>query len=256
MGRVGGSPFNPLTAGGQTIVGGYGTPLSYANRALLSLGAVLTASTGGAQGTRPPSKAIDGIDGGDALDSYQSINSLPVPVLDLNLGLPRRIGRIRLHQYTDPDYRTTAYDIYSADAAAGPWTLRHQWPGPSLVDNTITFGAPITAQFWRVDPVTGGTNSWIVVTLEAQEVTTVGAGNQLPLAPPASPLAHFLYDLSAGVPAWHAPELAEADLGATIGEANNAASATLMATKAEHDATRAKVNALIAKLELAGTLAP
>lgn len=50
------------------------------------------------------------------------------------------------------------------------------------------------------------------------------------------------------------PLQAVADLGATVGEANNAASATLMATKAEHDETRARLNALLDKLRDAQTI--
>lgn len=45
------------------------------------------------------------------------------------------------------------------------------------------------------------------------------------------------------------------DLGATTGEANNANSTTAMATKAELDETRAKLNDLLAKLRDAGLLA-
>lgn len=41
-----------------------------------------------------------------------------------------------------------------------------------------------------------------------------------------------------------------ADLGATTGEANNAASATLIATKLELDGTNASINATLAKLRL------
>jgi hypothetical protein len=44
------------------------------------------------------------------------------------------------------------------------------------------------------------------------------------------------------------------DLGATTGEANNANNSTLMATKAELDETRAKVNELLAALRDAGLI--
>lgn len=53
-----------------------------------------------------------------------------------------------------------------------------------------------------------------------------------------------------------AASTAVADLGATVGEANNAASATLVATKAEHDATRSTINALLASLRASGLLRP
>ena len=251
MGRVSGAPVNVYTGLGDLAYGGAGTPTGYRNR--------LTAADGATD--YPAGHLIFGAGGSAALmdgDPNTTKDSANVPgdhAYALDLIVPRRIGRLRLN-HGSPGSWATAWKLQSSSDGAA-WVDRYvSAAGVDGDTGYLDLPTPISARYWRLWAATlTPADSWRLKDLQLLEVTTVGAGNPTRLAPPAERRV-LAYEPSGGVPEWQARGAAIADLGATVGEANNAASATLMATKAEHDATRATVNSLIARLEGAGILAP
>lgn len=250
MVRVSSVAVRAMTALGDLEYGGAGSPVSYVNAArdgqpVAYFGGAF--SWGGAGAL---------FDGSYAVTEY-GYNA--ARVLGLNLNIPRRIGRYRFVQ-GNGDAHATSWVLESADAEAGPYTVRHT-QAAEATDVQAVLAAPVTARYWRVRATAMshggllGGGSWLAAELELDEVTTVGAGQPARLAPP--PERRILgYDPSAGVPQWAAPGAAEADLAAAPGIAVNDASATLVVLKSEHDLTIAKLNAIIAKLEALGILAP
>lgn len=273
MGRVGGAAFNPMDAPGELTYGGAGTPTGYvdllAGLSGAGSGGTVLSTSAGAGGWQA------GWTNGTPADGSGGPTWASGAWLKADFGAGVRVARFR---YTGDAWQNNGPDtdliLESSDDNA-TWVTRWQMsvdgPAWSTVLDTGTgwaFGdyrdtgliqlpQPITARYWRIRGLGGGGgNPWGIGIVQLDRVATVGAGNLTVLDPPPTAPRVLTYDGPAGAPKWAAPQAAEADLGATAGIAVNDASATLVATKAEHDATRAKVNALITKLEAAGILAP
>lgn len=243
MVRVSSVAVNPLTSLGDLAYGGAGSPVGYTPRMVPGV------TLAGSGITSDLANLVDGNDSsetgfGDFAGQWYRADFL----------VPRRIGRYRVRQAASTSNRWASdMRLQSSDDAA-TWVDRMALVGAAQEFSGL-LPAPISARYWRVLVVTAGPWEHALSAWELDEVTTVGAGNATRLAPPAERRV-FGFDPSAGVPEWQARGGAIADLGATAGEANNAASATLVATKAEHDATRTQVNAILAALRDRGILTP
>lgn len=295
MGRVGGAAFNPLTAPGQLIFGGAGTPTGYTQLTspLVTPAVGLTIGNAG-NGSQP--WPWDGL--GDPGPDWQAFTggSLAGAVVAVDLGADRAIGKLRFVQQANAAYRSTSWKLQWADVPGdqsnylnsnGTWYDAYEWTGGSVADTgEIVLPVPFTHRYWRIQnltPLTGST--WWPEDIYLWAVTTVGAGNQLALA--AGDEGDHLRFM-AGAPFWDGPEPAEADVAALaaavaaapaayvgvdvaaagpaqvalLSELNNLRTVVVnLTTDRDNERARltdliAKVNALIAKLEAHGTLAP
>ena len=273
MGRVSGVASLGLTAAGDLVYGGAGTPTGFAD-VLAGLsgagaGSVVLSTSSGAGGW-----AAGWTDGSPIAGSGGGCTWGSGAWLKADLGAGVRIGRFRMTWdawgNNGPD---TDLILESSDDNA-TWTTRWQWtvdgPVPALVLDTgtgWTFGdyrdtgvielpQPITARYWRFRGLGGGGgNPWTCGVVQLDEVETVGAGNPERLAAPATSPRLLAYDGSAGAPAWKAPAAANADTAAGAGIAVNDASATLVTRLTEHNALVTEVNELKATLRAFGILA-
>lgn len=286
MGRVGGSSFNPLTAPGQMVYGGAGTPTGYTDL-LAGLsgaggGSTVLSSSAGAGGWH-----AGWTDGTPKAGSPSSFSVADGVWLRADFGAGKRIARFTL---TQDQWANNAPDLDVALESSDDnvtWVRRWQrtvdGPAPTVRNDgsgwanpatnyqdygTIDLPTPITARYWRLFAVDcgGGGNPWTIGQFSLWEVVTVGSGNQEVLDPPVTSPRLLAYDGPAGAPAWKAPGAANADTAATpaasVGIAVNDASATLVPTRTEHEALRAaagtleaEVNQLKALLRAFGILA-
>lgn len=247
---------NPLTSAGDLLIGGGGTVTGFTRALVNPANPSRTTYLNAAGATVAAVHAI--ADDNDATQEQPGTGGTFGWSAVLDLTDAARIGRYRFLQLAAAGQKATQYDLQSADALAGPWTTRHSHAGAVTNDpddRTFDLAVAATARFWRIIIRAGAANgSWSMAEFQLWAVTTVGAGNQTRLAAPVDK-RHLTYDVANSTPTWEAPGATIADLGATVGEANNAASSTLVATKAEHDATRTAFNTLLARLEAAGILA-
>lgn len=288
MGRVGGVSANPMTGLGDVLYGGGGSITGQVNVATPALGVTVT---GQRAGTSPFgtgfANAIDGSNATAALMGNGGADKRWV----VDLQSAKRIGAYRVVQSANAAEREPAVQLDSGSVGGGwsdPFTRRDSSLVATFLDSgIITLPAPITARWWRLTNIGGGANwDWGLAEIELFEVTTVGAGNQLRLAPPAERRI-FAFEPDAGVPEWQARQAAEADVAALaaavagapaayvgVDVANagpaqvallselNDLRAVVVALTTDRDNERTavaalvtKLNAIIAKLEAAAVLA-
>ena len=261
MPHVSATSVRAMTSQGDLEYGGGGSVTGYgANAARIPQVAGVTPYANGAAnpGGAYPANAFDGggewrvYDGDDNTEGQQ--NGFAGSTRAVDLGTAQRIGKYRVRNSATANRQSRSLRLeYSTGDMSGPWfTADFSLTAQFLDSGQITF-TPIRARYWRLYLVTAGPWDWGLSAFELYPVTTVGAGNPTRLAGPAvrSPL---IYDPAAGVPLWGSQAAAIADKGANVGEANNAASGTLMATKAELDATDAKLNLILATLRQNGLI--
>lgn len=262
---------NPMSAGGDLIIGGGGTPTGYTLAAGSGVAGIVATAEGTIFGA--PAQIHDGTKAG--LNGNQC-NIMVGGWHRYDLGAVKQIGRSRVWQYdASAAARCTAYRIQAADDAAGPWTDVHTFVGADFITHEQTFALPFSARWWRFFPDAGGGSGHLITEWELDAVTTVGAGNQTRLAAPVA-LPQILRATGAG-PGWHRGA-AIADLGAgtavapaayvgvDVAAAGPAQVALLSelndlrtvvaALRVDRDADRAKTNAVLTALETAGVLAP
>lgn len=225
MGRVSATAVQPMTALGDLIYGGGGSPTGYANKALASLGASCVTHDGGG--------GNNVIDANDATTG-SSVGSGGVGSwFRIDLGSAKRIGRHRLVQGDRAGFSYTALYRVESSVDGVNWTTRQDnVVGIDGDGGYVELPVPITARYWRVYCLEAAHflgATWKVQTLAFDEVTTVGAGNPTRLPPPASRRV-LTFDPDSSVPSWPAPAAANPDTsGATLvqleGEVNELKSA-------------------------------
>lgn len=241
MVRVSATAVRALTSLGDLEYGGGGSPVGYTARMVPGV------TLAGSGITSDLANLVDSNDG-----SETGFGAFAGQWYRVDFLQARRIGRYRIVQSPTSNRRASSMDLQSADAAGGPWVTRVNLGSAAQV-HAGNLPAPISARYWRVLVITAGPWEHALATWELDEVLTVGAGNATRLASPGARRV-LGFDPGASVPEWQAPAAAIADKGANVGEANNAASATLVALRSELDATDGKVNAILAALRDLGLL--
>jgi len=238
-----------MTAAGDLTIGGSGSITGYEQLTVPAAAGVTSASSDGAA---TPANALNAIDGvfcqtlGMAGQWWRA---------DFGVGVSKAVGRFRVVQWPSQGAtRATSFRLQSSPDATA-WTTVYTWTGGDTASDTgvIDITVPVTGRYFRMLVDAGGAGNWALDALQLWGVTTVGAGNGVRLAAGAE---LRLLRITLGVPAYAPPGANIADLGAAPGIDVAAVTGTQVVTKAEHDLTIAKVNALLTALEAFGILAP
>lgn len=255
MVRVSSTAVNPLTAPGAMIVGGGGSVTGFARELVNPADPGRTFYTNAA-GVHGGTTAHAIADDNEGTGEQQGTGGGAGFIYGLDFGEVARIGRYRVLQAGALGQRATAYELVSGDSKSGPWTVRDaQAIDRAVGDHTHDPASAASARYWGLRITAGAENgSWFVLELQMWSVTTVGAGNQVELDPPASTRA-LIYDVGMASPTWKAPGAANADTAAGVGVDVAAAGPAQVALLSEHNALVTEVNELKALLRSFGILA-
>lgn len=227
---------NPMTAAGDLIYGGAGTPSGF-----VDVLAGLSGSGGGGV-SLSTSAGAGGWQAGWTNGTPTAGNGGPTwnnnAWLKADLGAATLIGRFR---YTGDAWGNNGPDqdlILESSDNNSDWTVRWQMTvdGPtwSTVLDTgsgwvfgdyrdtglIVLPQPVRARYWRIRGTGSGSgNPWTIglIQLDAVQVVADTEGNPTALAAPVTSPRLLGYD--AGAPMWRAPAAANADTsGATLGQ--------------------------------------
>jgi hypothetical protein len=120
----------------------------------LALGKPVTAS--GEEPGAPATRAVDGL-----MANWWSSGAYPDQWIDLDLGAPVDVGRIRLFVSQYPDGSTT-HQILTRASTSDPWDLQYTFTGNTVDNQVLEYSAPsawTNVRYVRVE--TTASVSWV-----------------------------------------------------------------------------------------------